>query len=58
MADGGGPFEIAVGVILEWRAARCVRMQLFDADDKAGMLAVLRRLQADVVAPPMMWENL
>jgi ketosteroid isomerase-like protein len=57
MADGGGPFEIAVGVILEWRAARCARVQLFDADDEAGMLAALRRLQADEVAPPAQSEN-
>jgi hypothetical protein len=57
LADGGGPFEIALGNVLEWRAARCVRMEFFDADDEAGMLAALRRLQASAVASPASSEN-
>jgi hypothetical protein len=57
MADGGGPFEIATVNVFEWRAARLVRLELFDADDEAGMLAALRRLQADVAAPPATSED-
>jgi ketosteroid isomerase-like protein len=57
MVDGGGSFEIALDAVFEWREARCVRVQLFDADDEAGMLAALRRLQADVAAPPATSED-
>jgi len=57
MAGGGGSFEIALRAVFESREARCVRVQLFDADDEAGMLAALRRLQADGAAPPATSET-
>jgi hypothetical protein len=57
MVDGGGVFEIALNAVFEWREARCVRVQLFDADDEAGMLAALRRLHAGYSADPARSEN-
>jgi len=38
MVDGGWPFEIALGLIGEWRGARCVGIELFDPGDEAGLL--------------------
>jgi hypothetical protein len=41
----------AVGAVMDWQADRCGRMELFDADDEAGMLVALDRLRT-ASAPP------
>jgi hypothetical protein len=46
-----------IGAVMHWPGGTCTRIEAFAADDDAGMLAALRRLQADGAAPPATSEN-
>jgi ketosteroid isomerase-like protein len=46
-----------LGAVMDWQADRCTRIELFDEDDEAGMLAALARPRATASAPPARPDN-
>jgi len=43
--DGGGPFELASGAVVE-HGPFCARLEFFDPQDEAGLLACFEELAA------------
>jgi ketosteroid isomerase-like protein len=53
LAAGGD----TVGAVMDWQPGTCRGIELFGADDEAGMLAALARLRAAASAPSARAEN-
>ncbi len=52
MADGGGPFELAVACLAEYRDGRVTRYELYEPDDEAAMLARFAELEGTEAPEP------